>query len=96
MKSLARWSGFVVLLGLSLACSAAGLVQRVVETPQPTRALAPTFTATPTGDQVLPQIIVTPPSGGTPGVIIIPRYGSQALYSDTAAHRHRNTGFPAG
>lgn len=65
------WLGFVVMIGLSLGCSAAGLVQRaVVATPPPTRALAPTFT--PTAETVLPQIIVTPPQGSTPGVIIIP------------------------
>lgn len=32
--------------------------------------LAPTFTPTP--ETILPQIIVTPPQGSTPGVIIIP------------------------
>ena len=81
--SLLQWLGFVILLGLSLACSAAGLVQRAVETPAPTRELAPTFTPTPTGDQVLPQIIVTPPSGATPGVIIIPPGMDPSLFVPT-------------
>lgn len=65
------WLALVVLVGLSLGCSAAGLVQRAVATPvPPTRTLAPTFTPTP--ETILPQIIVTPPQGSTPGVIIIP------------------------
>ncbi|MEZ4867103.1 MAG: hypothetical protein R3C14_37615 [Caldilineaceae bacterium] len=46
-------------------------MQRTVETPIPTRALAPTFT--PTSESVLPPVIViTPPQNGTPGVIVIP------------------------
>lgn len=65
-----RWFAFVLMFGLSLGCSAAGLVQRTVATPPPTRALAPTFT--PTSETILPKIIVTPPVNGTPGVIIIP------------------------
>lgn len=68
-KQRAPWLGFVVMLALSLGCSAAGLVQRAVATPVPTRALAPTFTPTP--ETVLPQIVVTPPLGSTPGVIVI-------------------------
>ena len=64
------WMGFILLVGLSLACSAAGLVQRAVPTLEPTRALAPTFTPTP--ETILPRIVVTPPQGGTPGVITIP------------------------
>lgn len=65
------WVAVLVLVVLSLGCSAAGLVQRAVVTPvAPTRTLAPTFTPTP--ETILPQIIVTPPQGSTPGVIIIP------------------------
>lgn len=68
-KQQVPWLGFVVMLALSLGCSAAGLVQRAVATPAPTRALAPTFTPTPA--DILPRIIVTPPAGSTPGVIVI-------------------------
>lgn len=71
-KQRIPWVGFVIMLVLSLGCSAAGLVQRSVEPPPPTRALAPTFTPTPTAEFVFPQIIVTPPQGSTPGVIVIP------------------------
>ncbi len=63
---------FTAFLLLSLGCSAADLVQRDLPTatPVPTRELAPTFTPTP---EVIKEIvIVTPPSGSTPGVIIIP------------------------
>lgn len=67
-----RWVGLCLLILLNLACSAGGLVQRAVDTPAPTRALAPTYTSTPDDEQVLPQIIITPPRTGTPGVIIIP------------------------
>ncbi|MBX3009856.1 MAG: hypothetical protein KF832_00060 [Caldilineaceae bacterium] len=63
------WLGFLVMLVLSLGCSAAGLAQRTVATPPPTRELAPTFTPTP--ETILPQIVVTPPQAGTPGVIVI-------------------------
>ncbi len=69
-KQQIPWLGFIVMLALTLGCSAAGLVQRAVATPPPTRELAPTFT--PTAENILPQIIVTPPLGQTPGVIIIP------------------------
>ncbi len=69
---ITQWSSLFFLLGLSLACSAGGLVQRAVDTPRPTRALAPTYTATPFDEQILPPIIITPPRGGTPGVIIVP------------------------
>jgi len=63
---------FIVFLLLTLGCSATDLVQRDIPTatPAPTRELAPTFTPTP---EVIKEIvIVTPPSGATPGVIIIP------------------------
>ncbi len=55
---------------VTLGCSAANLVQRPVITAAPTRTLAPTFT--PTAESVEAIIIVTPPSGSTPGVITIP------------------------
>ena len=62
--------GFVFAL-LLLGCSAADLVQRdVTPTAPPTRQPAPTFTNTP--EEVGAIIIVTPPSQGTPGVIIVP------------------------
>lgn len=65
------WLALFILMALSLGCSAAGLVQRAVVAPvAPTRTLAPTFTPTP--ETILPQIIITPPQGSTPGVIIIP------------------------
>lgn len=83
MVSLARWSGLFVLLGLSLACSAGGLLQRAVDTPVPTRALAPTFTPTAVDGQPLPQIIVTPPQGSTPGVIIIPEGMDPSIFVPT-------------
>ena len=60
---------FVFLL-LSLGCSATSLVSRTAETPVPTRALVPTFTAT--ARVVQEVVIVTPPSADSPGVIIIP------------------------
>ena len=63
------WAVWFVLLALTLGCSAAGLAQRVIPTPAPTRALAPTFTPTP--ETILPQIAITPPQNGTPGVIVI-------------------------
>lgn len=60
-----------VFVMLTLGCSAADLMQRpVASTPAPTRTLAPTFTPTP--DTLQAIVIVTPPAGGTPGVIIIP------------------------
>ncbi len=60
-----------VWLFLALGCSATTLVQqRPQVTALPTRTLAPTFTPTP---EVIPQVIViTPPAGETPGVIIVP------------------------
>jgi hypothetical protein len=61
-----------VLLALTLGCSAADLVQRSrpTPTPEPTATLVPTFT--PTAVAVLTLVIVTPPSAGQPGVIIVP------------------------
>ncbi len=64
-----------VFMLLMLACSAADLVQREREQaiPSPTSTevtLLATFTPTPVAIQTL--VIVTPPSGDQPGVIIIP------------------------
>ncbi|MGL4649503.1 MAG: hypothetical protein ACRC1H_08850, partial [Caldilineaceae bacterium] len=61
---------FVALLLFTLGCTAADLAQRSVQVAEPTRTLAPTFT--PTSEGVQGVIIVTPPAGSTPGVIIIP------------------------
>lgn len=56
---------------VALGCSAADLATQVAQpAPEATRTLAPTFTPTP--DTVEAIIIITPPSGGTPGVITIP------------------------
>ena len=62
----------IVLALSSLACSAADLVMRQRATPPATQeaALVPTFTPTP--DVQLTVVIVTPPSEGKPGVIIVP------------------------
>lgn len=68
LQSFSKWSGFAVLLLLSMACSAGGLLQRPVDTPVPTRPLPPTFTATPVDNDLLPQVVVT---ARTPGVIEI-------------------------
>lgn len=68
LQRLSKWSGLLVLLGLSLACSAGGLFQRPADTPVPTRPLAPTYTATPVDNPILPQVVVTARTG-TPGVI---------------------------
>jgi hypothetical protein len=59
-----------VLLVTGLGCAFTELLAPPTPTPVPTRALAPTFTPTPESLQGV--IIVTPPSQGTPGVIIIP------------------------
>ncbi len=72
---LTRWLLPVALLLLiTLGCSAADLVQRRRATPtplpQPAGVLLPTFTPTPIAMQTL--IVVTPPSEGQPGVIIVP------------------------
>lgn len=62
---------FFVLV--SLACSAADLVERERATPVPT-ATPPTLVATftPTPAEVATLIIVTPPADNRPGVIIVP------------------------
>ncbi len=62
----------LVVALLTMGCNAgslAGLLVATTPTPVPTRALAPTFTPTP--EALAPLIVVTPPQGGTPGVIII-------------------------
>lgn len=64
------WLAMVVLLILTLGCSAVDLFERPAPTPLPTRVLAPTFTPTP--EDLAGVIIVTPPVGGTPGVIMVP------------------------
>jgi hypothetical protein len=65
----------MVLVLLTLACSAADLVQRERATPTPVPTLPvlmATFTPSPTPDQPQTQIIVTPPGPDRPGVIIVP------------------------
>lgn len=65
------WLAMAVMLILALGCSAADLFEeRPAPTPIPTRVLAPTFTPTP--EDLAGVIIVTPPVGGTPGVIMVP------------------------
>lgn len=63
------WALSVLALS-SLGCAAGDLFARATPAPPPTRIVAPTFTPTPDFIQAL--IVVTPPSAGTPGVIIIP------------------------
>jgi len=59
------------LMLVTLGCSAADLATQVAQPiTQATRTLAPTFTPTP--DTVEAIVVITPPSGGTPGVITIP------------------------
>jgi hypothetical protein len=62
--------GLFVLLLTALACSPGELFLRPTPTPEPTRPPAATFTPTPELLQAL--VVVTPPSAGTPGVIIVP------------------------
>jgi len=61
-----------VWLLLLLGCSSLGLVEQGAQlsTPISTRQPVPTFTPTP--DELKPLIVITPPQGGTPGVIILP------------------------
>ena len=61
-----------VWLLLLLGCSSLGLVEQSapVSTPLSTRQPVPTFTPTP--DELEPLIVITPPRGSTPGVIILP------------------------
>ncbi|MCC6168194.1 MAG: hypothetical protein IT329_13285 [Caldilineaceae bacterium] len=57
---------FAALLG----CAAGDLLARPTLTPPPTRPPAPTFTPTPGFVQGL--VVVTPPTAGAPGVIVVP------------------------
>ena len=59
-----------MLAFILLGCSINDLFSQQDPTPEPTRALAPTFTSTPNSVQAL--IVITPPQQGTPGVIIVP------------------------
>ncbi|MEM7128548.1 MAG: hypothetical protein AAF702_19600 [Chloroflexota bacterium] len=65
------WIGTLALSIALLGCSASGLLLRPTPTPIPTRAVAPTFSPTP--EELSALIVVTPPQGETPGVIIIPQ-----------------------
>jgi uncharacterized protein YraI len=68
-----RAAAAIMLLALmTLACSATDLVtrQRTTPTPPDEVVLVPTFTPSPVPQQTL--VIVTPPSEGRPGVIIVP------------------------
>ncbi len=65
-------AAIALMVMLSISCSAADLVtrQRITPTPPEEVVLVPTFTPTPVPEQTL--VIVTPPSEGRPGVIIVP------------------------
>ncbi len=68
---------FAFLMLVALGCSAADLATQVAQPiAEPTRTLAPTFTPTP--DTVEAIIVITPPAGGTPGVITIPEGANPA------------------
>lgn len=58
------------MLAVMLGCSAGALLARPTPTPPPTRLPAPTFTPTP--DFIQGVVVVTPPLGGTPGLIVVP------------------------
>lgn len=64
------WLALLLMLGVTLGCSAADFFEREAPTPAPTRTLFPTFTPTP--ESLGGIIIVTPPLMGTPGVIVVP------------------------
>lgn len=64
------WIVLTLLMLASLGCAAGDIFARPTPTPPPTRVSAPTFTPTP--DFIQGIIVVTPPSQGTPGVIVIP------------------------
>lgn len=64
------WIVLSLLVLATLGCAAGDLFVRPTPTPPPTRAAAPTFTPTP--DFIQGLVVVTPPSQGTPGVIVIP------------------------
>lgn len=60
----------LALLLSTLGCNVSDLLLPATPTPPPpTRTLAPTWTPTP--ETLPPLVVVTPPQGGTPGVIII-------------------------
>ncbi len=67
---LPLWIVALSMLTTMLGCAAGDLLARPTPTPPPTRPPAPTFTPTPETIQGL--VIVTPPSAGTPGLIVIP------------------------
>lgn len=71
-KALSRPLLVLSLLVLAtLGCAAGDIFIRATPTPPPpTRVVAPTFTPTP--DFIQGVVVVTPPSAGTPGVIVIP------------------------
>lgn len=62
--------GIATMAALLLGCNAANLIIPNTPTPIPTRVVPSTFTPTP--DSLVGLIVVTPPSGETPGVIIVP------------------------
>jgi hypothetical protein len=64
------WIVLSLFVLATLGCAAGDLLTRPTPTPPPTRAVAPTFTPTP--DFIQGIVVVTPPSGSTPGVIVIP------------------------
>lgn len=64
------WVAWSALLLLLLGCSASDLVLRATPTPVPTRAIAPTFT--PTSEELVGVVVVTPAQDETPGVIRVP------------------------
>lgn len=64
------WIVLSLLVLATLGCAAGDLFVRPTPTPPPTRVAAPTFTPTP--DFIQGIVVVTPPSGSTPGVIVIP------------------------
>lgn len=59
---------FLLLLG----CSSVGLVEQIAVAPTPISTRQPVPTFTPTPDALAPLIVITPPQGSTPGVIILP------------------------
>lgn len=61
-----------VLALLSLGCSAADLVMRWRITPTPAEEIALVPTYTPSPEPMQTRIVVTPPSEGRPGIIIVP------------------------
>src|SRR3954471_4069306 len=64
------WIVLSLFVLATLGCAAGDLFVRPTPVPAPTRVAAPTFTPTP--DFIQGIVVITPPSEGTPGVIIIP------------------------